>query len=90
MPQDTNCKLIALFQTLDYKILGYSPFRAEFAAEVRQGKYDRGYWLDFFKEAEAQVKGGIYSREVVDEILEIAGVTYEDLDKIAEDRKEGA
>jgi len=90
MPQDTNCKLIALFQTLDYKILGYSPFRAEFAAEVRQGKYDRGYWLDFFKEAEAQVKGGIYSREVVDEILEIAGVTYEDLDKIAGDRKGGA
>jgi hypothetical protein len=89
MPQVTNCKLIALFQTLDYKILGFNPYRVEFAAEVRQGKYNRNFWHDFFKETEAQVEAGVYCREVVDEILEIAEVRYGDLDKIAKERKKG-
>lgn len=86
MPQDTNCKLITLFQTMDYKILGFNPYRAEFSIEIRQGKYDRDYWMNYFKETESLVDAGKYRREVVEEILEIAGVKYEDLDRIAEER----
>jgi len=78
-PLITNNDTIPLMLAVDVCFLGYSGFEPEFAELVRQGKADRGFWLNLFQAMEYLTHQGRFLPRCIDDTLGRLNLTRQDV-----------
>lgn len=78
-PLLTNNAVIPVIGMAEVARFGYSSFEVEFAHMVREGKSERGYWLNLFEMLEYSTKTGRFINKTVTETLAQLGLTKKDV-----------
>ncbi|MDX1252531.1 MAG: hypothetical protein IDH49_09860 [Gammaproteobacteria bacterium] len=78
-PLLTNNTLIPVIGMAEVARFGYSSFEVEFARMVREGKSERGYWLNLFEMLEYSTKTGHFINKTVTDTLAQLGLTKKDI-----------
>lgn len=78
-PLLTNNAVIPVIGMAEVARFGYSSFEVEFAHMVREGKSERGYWLNLFEMLEYSTKTGSFINKTVTDTLAQLGLTKKDV-----------
>jgi hypothetical protein len=74
-PMLTNNLIIPMMVVIDYLRLGYASFEPEFAAQVRAGKADPGFWRNAFEMLEYSAHTGWMLGDEIDRMAHSLGLT---------------
>jgi len=78
-PMLTNNLIIPMMVVIDYLRLGYASFEPEFAALVREGKADAGFWRNSFEMLEYAARTGWMLGDEIDKMAASLGLTRAEL-----------
>jgi diphthamide synthase (EF-2-diphthine--ammonia ligase) len=78
-PLQTNNFLVPVLAVAEVARFGYSCFEVEFARMIREGKSERGYWLNLFEMLEYSARTGRFINGTITETLDALDLSSKDL-----------